>query len=116
MSTKVETLRRELDSLLVREGLSHGDEGLTLIRPTKEQREFAVATAEKFPVKTVLTALGVLVAEQYAELLEAQGMRPADFWRMNNLSESVAAALSKALAENPPEFSIAFQATLKGRG
>ena len=116
MSTKVDLLRRDLDALLVNEGASGGDEGLILIRATKEQRETAVRTAENFPPAIALTDVAVVVAERFCEILEQQGMRPADFWRMGGLAESVAKRLGKALAENPAEFSGAFLATLKGRG
>lgn len=116
MSTKVDQLRRELDTLLVKEWVPAGDEGLILLRATKEQRETAVKLAEDFPPSVVLTDVAVVVAERFCEMLEQQGMRPADFWRMSSLVDSVAKQVSKALAENPAEFAGAFAATLKGRG
>lgn len=116
MSTKVDHLRHELDALIVKEWVSGGDEGLILIRATKEQRETTELLAKEFPAEIALTDVAVVVAERFCEMLEQQGMRPADFWRMSSLAESVAKQMSKALAENPAEFSGAFLATLKGRG
>lgn len=116
MSTKVERLRRELDSLVVKEALGGGDEGLILLRATKEQRETVEQLAAKFPAPIAMTDVAVVVAERFCDLLEQQGMRPADFWRMTSTAESVAKQMAKALAENPAEFSGAFLATLKGRG
>ena len=116
MSTKVDRLRHELEALTVKEWVASGDEGLILIRATKEQRETAELLAKDFPASIAMTDVAVVVAERFCELLEQQGMRPADFWRMSGLAESVAEQIAKAIVENPAEFSGAFLATLKGRG
>lgn len=116
MSTKVDQLRRELDVLLVKEWVPAGDEGLILLRATKEQRETAEMLAKEDPQFPTMTDVAVVAAERFCERLEQQGMRPADFWRMSSLADSVAKQLSKALAESPAEFTSAFAATLKGRG
>jgi hypothetical protein len=116
MSTKVDLLRKELESLTLAERLGSGDEGLILIRPTKAQNEQAVYTAASFPVEQVLTDLAVVLADAYCESLEQQGMRPADFWRIDSLSETIANRVAAALKRQPSEFSSAFRATMKGRG
>jgi len=115
MSTKVDRLQRELD-VLVKEGISGGDEGLILIRATKEQRETVELLAKDFPTSIAMTDVAVVVAERFCDLLEQRGMRPADFWRMSALTDLVSKQMAKSLAENPAEFSSAFAATLRGRG
>lgn len=114
MTDRSEALRRELDSLLVREWT--GDEGLTLIRPTKAQNEAVAKLAEDLDLAPLLTELAVLMADKFSDAVQQQGMRPADYWRMTGVPETLAARISAALKGKPPEFVSAFQASVKGRG
>lgn len=114
MTDRAEALRRELASLLVREWT--GDEGLTLTRPTKAQNETVEQLASDFDINPLLTEMAVLVADKFSAAIQQQGMRPADYWRMTGVPETLAARISAALKGKPPEFVSAFQASMKGRG
>lgn len=114
MSTRAESLRKNIDALV--EYMALGDEGITLTRPTVAQKKEAEQIADDFSPSLALRDVGILLANLYADALVEKGMRPADYAQLQDISATFARILSKKLAENPPEFSSAFHATLKGWG
>lgn len=113
MTDRSDLVRRELKALTVEWS---GDTAATLLRPTKAQSDAVSATAAEIDLKPIVGEIAIVVAERIAESIERQGMRPADYWRMNDVPETLSKRLGKALSEAPAEFLTAFQATLKGRG
>jgi hypothetical protein len=114
MSDRADSLRKDLDSL-VQEWM-FGDEGRVLIRPTKADQALVQKLAEEMPQKEMEREVAVLLAELLAVYIQQQGKRPADYWRMEGLAETVAKKLAKALQGSSDTFSSTFQATLKGIG
>lgn len=110
---RADTLRREILSLTTEWST---DTAATLIRPTKAQAGAVDAVAENMALKTLLFEIAVLAADAVATEVEQQGMRPADYWRMTSVPETIAKRLGKALSDNPTEFLAAFQSAMKGRG
>ena len=112
MTDRAERIRRELRALTV----EAADTATILIQPTKAQSTAVAETASEVDVKPIIGEVAIVIAERFAEAIEQQGMRPADYWRMTAAPETLAKRIGKALSEAPPEFLTAFQATLKGRG
>jgi len=114
-SPRFQTLQADLTNL-TQEWSNNRETGRVLIRPTDAQKDAATAAAEEFPADRLAVDLAVLLATRYAETLEQQGVRPADFWNMTDLPEKVSARVAAFLRTPSNEFSASFRAALKGRG
>lgn len=113
MTERADFVRRELRSLTVEVS---GDTAATLIRPTKADAEAVEALSAEMDLSPIIGEIAILVAERFSEAVEQRGMRPADYWRMTSVPETLAKRVGKSLSEAPPEFLTAFHATVKGRG
>lgn len=114
MTERTHKLRADLDGLL-REWVPTND-GLISIQPTKADVASVEKIAEEMPPEAVLPAIGVLIADALADRIEQSGKRPADYWKHAEMVSLLAKRLGKVLQDNPAYFSVAVQATLKGRG
>lgn len=114
MSDRADSLRKDLDALM--QEWMFGDEGRVLIRPTKADVDAVKKQAEELSEKEMQREVAVLLAELLADHIQQQGKRPADYWRVEGLAETVAKKLGKALQGSSDTFVSTFQATLKGIG
>jgi hypothetical protein len=114
MSERTERLRRELDGLLSE--WMYGDEGITLTRPTKAQRERVQKIAEEMPLDGLLQSIAVVCATALSEEILRQGLRPADYWQQDGLSEALLRRVQAALKDGDPTLRNVMRATIRGQG
>lgn len=113
MSDRVKELRSELNALY--EYFATGDEGLTLTRATKEDHESVAKWVAEMPLDQMTQEVAIVAAQEVSDLILSKGLRPADYWRDQQLADELAKRLAKAMVESKI-FGPAFLEILRGQG
>jgi hypothetical protein len=113
MSERSDKLKQDLGGILGE--WAYGDEGRTLLAPTKVDKEAVLKMAEEVPLDDLAADVGVVLAEFICTNIEQLGLRPADYWK-TDLPVILAKRLAKALTNPTPEFASFVQGNIRGRG
>jgi hypothetical protein len=111
------TVREDLAAILgtpLDEGYTTSAKVLTM--PSGVTKELATQAIEQLDLTQVLKDIGVIVAREIANELEAMNLRPADYVALPDMPQMVASMVAGELASAPEEFVQALIEQLKLRG
>lgn len=84
--------------------------------PSTISKELVTKILKEFPLETVLHDLGIVVARELSNFVEAHALRPADYADLPNLGEVLSERLMQELGKDPDTFTQALVEYLKLRG
>lgn len=113
MTAAVEDLKTVFGDLQ-HEGFTTTSKVLTL--PSGVTKDLATQAIEQLDTGPILRDIGVIVAREIADELQAMALRPADYIDLPDMPQLVAARIGSELAAAPPEFIQALLENLKLRG
>lgn len=87
-----------------------------LVLPAGVTKDLATQAIEQLDVGPILRDIGIIVAREIADELQAMALRPADYVDLPDMPQMVAARIGSELAAAPPEFIQALIGQLKLRG
>lgn len=90
--------------------------GFVMVQPSSISHELVLKVVKEFPLDTIMKDLGVVVARELANYIEAMAMRPADYAEVEDLGTVVGDRIMQALGKDSQIFTDALRAQLRVRG
>ena len=84
--------------------------------PSSISKELVTKILSEFPLDNVLRDLGVIVARELANFIEAHALRPADYADLPDLGDVLSERVMQELGKSPEAFTTGLVAQLKLRG
>lgn len=110
------TIKRQLEDVFGGGGqVAPGGTGAVMVRPSTISMELAAQAVRQMPMDRAFRDIGAILAREVADELERQGLRPADYANLDDLSQVVGRRVTSYLLRSE-EFSRALLQGLQARG